>query len=148
MKRLSVETVKTNGWFENEVALSKAEYDEEIKNGATDNGYVWASIYLEIFLEGVLSMEPTPSIVEVNTPNGLFRLTVLEEDGDIKWLVRNDAFGCIAECDPKSIFEWVVNTYPDGIGSEGFHILAYMMLTTGCKDEVELKKVWDSTFYA
>ena len=147
MEKLTIKSVKANSWFADEVSIEKSLYDKDIKSGLKDNGYVWASTYLEIFLEGVFTMKPTPSVVEVNIPNGVFRMTMLKKGGEVVWLVRNDAFNCIAEVKPKDLFKWAVKNYPNGIDAEGYHILAYNLLATGCKDEDENSRIWDSTFY-
>lgn len=146
-KNFKHKEVRNSGWYEREVAAEKVAYNEELKNGAVDNGYVWPSIQLEIFLEGVFTQKPVPPVVEIEIPKGIFRLTTLSEDGEVKWLIRNDAFGAICEANPENLFKWAVEIYPDGIGGEGYTTIAFSLLTTGCKDESEKENVYKSMFY-
>lgn len=146
-KNLKDKKVRNSGWYEREVAAEKVAYNEEIKNGAVDNGYVWPSVQLEVFVEGVFTQKPVPSVIEFEIPNGIFRLTALSKDDEVKWLIRNDAFGAICEVNPEDIFKCAIAHYPDGIGDEGYIQIAASLLTAGCKDKSERENVFNSMFY-
>lgn len=134
-------------WFQNEIRKEKQLYEMQIKKGVVDRGYLWASLYLETFIEGVFTLRPVPSQIEVEVPKGMFRLTAMEKDGAVKWLIRNDTFGCIAEASPQEIGEWAVEKYPDGIDSEGYLLIVHKLLTAGCNDEDESQAIWNAMFY-
>ena len=146
-KNFKHKEVRNSGWYEREVAAEKVAYNEELKNGAVDNGYVWPSVQLEIFIEGVFTQKPVPPVVEIEIPKGIFRLTALSKDDEVKWLIRNDAFGAICEVNPEDIFKWAIDNYPDGIGSEGYTQIAFSLLTAGCKDDDEKENVFKCMFY-
>lgn len=134
-------------WFEEEIRRERANHNANLRKGMVDTGFLWPSLYLEIFLEGVFTMRVIPFQIEVEVPKGLFRLTAVSREDNVAWVIRNDTFGCIAEINPKQLFDWAIKTYPNGIGLEGYHILAFKLLTTGCKDESEKKAIWESSFY-
>ena len=146
--KLNHKTARNNGWYEREVARERAHYEEEIKNGAIDKGFVWPSVQLEIFLEGVFTQKHVPSQIEINVPNGIFSLTTLSKEGEIRWLVRNDTFGAIAEVNPEDWFKWAAKVFPEGIGNEGYMIISHSLLCIGCKDENEVEKMWKEIIYA
>lgn len=149
MKKIRLKHHLTNNgkWFSNEVREAKKTYDANLQGGMLDKGFVWASIYLEIFLEGVFTRKGVPNQIEVNVPKGLFRLTALWKEDGVSWLIRNDTFGCIASVNPEEIGQWAADNYPEGIGTEGYRVIAHTLLTTGTEAEDEKRTIWDATFY-
>lgn len=146
-RKLVIKGTNNGRWFQNEIRKQRRLYEKEIKNGATDRGFLWASLYLELFIEGFFTLRAIPQQIEVEVPKGLFRLTAIEKDGAVKWLIRNDTFGAIAEANPQEIAEWAWENYPDGIGEEGYLLIVHSLLTAGCKDEGEKQAIWKAMFY-
>jgi len=144
---LSVAEQNKGDWFEKTIADERKVYEDSLKEGFKDNGLVWASLYLEVFFEGVFTQKVVPSALEVEVPNGLFRLTAMKKDNDIKWLVRNDLFGALAEVNPKDLFGWAIENYPKGIDMDGYSQLAHYLLSIGAKTDEDRKRVYDMTFY-
>lgn len=134
-------------WFNKEIRKQKRLYEKEIKNGVTDLGFLWASLYLEVFIEGVFTKRPVPTQIEVEVPKGVFKLTTFGEEDSVKWLIRNDTFGCIVVVNPQNFFEWALESYPEGIGEEGYLTIVLFLLTLGCKEESERHAIWDAMFY-
>lgn len=145
--KLLHKTTNSSRWFHEEVRKQKRLYDLNIRKGAVDKGYLWASLYLHIFIEGVFTMRPVPSQIEVEVPKGVFRLTALQREDGIRWIIRNDTFGCLAEAKPQEIGEWAVETYPEGIGGDGYLLIVHQLLTAGCNDESKKQEIWDAMFY-
>lgn len=137
--------ISTNNgsWFRNTIRNQKRLHDMETKKHK-DLGYVWPCLYLEIFLEGMFTMRAVPQRIEFDTPDGGFSLTTITNGDEIKWLVRNGLV--ISEVDPKSVMEWAVENYPEGIGSEGYHILAIKLLTIGMNEDKK-SEVCERSFY-
>lgn len=144
---LNHKTTHTRRWFSNEIRKERRLYEKMIKRGVVDRGYLWASLYLHTFIEGVFTLRAVPSVVEVEVPKGIFRMTTLANNGMVKWLIRNDTFGCIAEVYPQEIAEWAVENYPKGIGSEGYLLIVHKLLTAGCNDEDESQAIWNAMFF-
>ena len=141
------EVVGATNWFKDTIRKGKRLHEKALKDGLEAGDFVWASLYLETFLEGVFTMRPLPNVIEVEVPKGLFRLTAIEKDGEIMWIVRNDTFDAICEVSPLTYFEWAVKVYPEGIGNEGYMQIAHSLLTAGCKTKEEKDAVWDGMFY-
>lgn len=139
---------KNQNWFNNEVKGQKRLHERTIEEGRVkDDEYVWPALFLSIFIEGVFTKRPVPHQIEVNVPGGMFRLTALRSDNDIKWLIRNDTFGVIAEMNVSDMVDWAIKKYPHGIDSEGYLIAAHRLLSVGCKDENKAEAIWNAMFY-
>lgn len=143
--KLTISQTSAAGWYEKEVKKQRKSYLRQCRV-SKDPGYVWPFLTLEIFLEGVFTMKPMPGSISVDIPKGKFNLTLMQKGEEAKWLVRNDASGAIATYEVKSIIEWAIENYPDGIDSEGYNRLAFILLTTGCPKS-ESDKIWCDSFY-
>lgn len=134
-------------WFSEEIQFMRLYYEFMIKKGVVDKGYIWAALILHTFIEGVFTQRPVPKVLEVKVPKGLFRITTVVKDGHITWLIRNDAFGCIAEAYPEKICEWAAKHYPNGIDTDGYLVLVHSLLSIGCSNEEEKRAIWNSMFF-
>ena len=129
-------------WFKKELRKERKRYLAELKKGSTDPGYAWAFTKLAVFLEGVFTLKSTPLELSLEIPKGEVRLTV--PDGR-HWIVRNDYSGSVGVIDVEELFKWAVKTYPEGIGGDGYELIALQILTQGC-DEEQSAEIYDKTF--
>ena len=134
-------------WFVKQVIGERKLYEKDLKKGIVDKGYLWSSLYLQIFIEGVFTLRYVPNSIAVEIPGGLFSLNAMEKDGKIQWLIRNDRFGTIGTVDPQVIGEWAVENYPDGIDNDGYLLIVHQLLCSGAETETQRQDIWDRMFY-
>ena len=129
-------------WFKKELKKERKHYLAELKKGFTDPGYAWAYTELALFLEGVFCLKATPCELSLEIPKGQVHLTV---HGGEHWVVRNDFNYSVAVYSVRDLFDWAVENYPNGIGSEGYEKIALQILTQGC-NEAQSAEIYDKTF--
>lgn len=144
--RLTTKMVKKSDWWKNTTKEIDDIIAEDEKNGLKDMGFAKALMLTEAFFEGVFTQNPVPNPFEVAVPNGVLRVTQMQKGNEFKWLVRNDTFGVIAVVDPKHYFEWAVKQYPQGIGEEGYELLAVDLLGVGHKNDEDLDGIVEKSY--
>ena len=129
-----------NKWYGNQIKCQRRLYEKELKK-MSDPGYVWPTLKMQIFLEGVMTLKTVPNVLEIETPDGMFKLSALRYSDGTVWHIEHAGRSNYIEVEDMLVS--IAEQYPEGFGNY-FELGVQIM---GCGDEKFADEIWDKSFW-
>lgn len=130
-----------NKWYGNQIKCQRRLYEKDLKK-MSDPGYVWPTLKMQIFLEGVMTLKAVPHVLEIETPDGMFKLSTLRLSDGTLWHIEHA--GRFSYIDVNALLMSIVEKYPDGTFGDYLNLGVEIM---GCGDEKFTNEIWDKSFW-